>query len=103
SSRLPERRLCDRDTATRDRSLQGWSIDAETLVHRDQSGSKNFEGCFPAGAGGSAGKTLCRGCGIGVLLMRSCQSALLSNAVSTASARLKSRFLPSFQSFVFIS
>src|ERR1700719_3177138 len=50
-----------------------------------------------------AGKTLCCGGGMGASPMRSRQRNLLSSAVSTASAWLKSSVLPSFHSLVFAS
>lgn len=53
-------------------------------------------------AGSATGKTLCWGAGIGMSPLRSLQRNLLSSAVSTPSARLKSRFSPSFHSSVFI-
>ena len=51
--------------------------------------------------GSEAGNTLCCGGGIAILPMRSCQRNLLRMAVSTASAWLKSSFLPSTHSLVF--
>src|SRR6185503_20904548 len=78
-----------------------------TRMERNRITSKSYHlALAPAGSHRSgpsrseAGNTQCSGGGMGTLPIRSCQRNLLSTAVSTASARLKSNFLPSFHSFV---
>jgi hypothetical protein len=82
------------------RGGQPMGITASDAVAKFYSGS---EIAFLAVADGDGGNRWKFGAGIGASPMRSCHRNLFRTVLSAASAWLKSRFLPSFHSFVFIS